>query len=333
MSTTSNPKRKAATILSLGVLCASIFTAGIAGATEPSPATPTTPTTVTSSLVDESPSTDSSPLEPGTLDADEDAFSDWEPTEEEIAEINAEVAELTEALTEAGISFTIETDEFGLQYPEWAEADDEQAWEILEDVFGDMLIDDTDFDDTDFDWQPTADEVAEINAEIAKEVEALEAAGVAITMETDEFGISFPTWDENDDETAMAVFDELYGPFEDFDDADFEDFDFEDADFEDADFDDFDFDDFDFDDADFDDADFDDADWEPAAKNIAEINELIKSEIKALTDAGISFTLETDEFGFEYPMWDATDDDAAWDALESLWEAEFELVDGDAAGE
>ncbi len=308
MSTTCNPKRKAATILSLGVLCASIFTAGIAGATEPSPATPTTPTTVTSSLVDESPSTDSSPLEPGTLDADEDAFSDWEPTEEEIAEINAEVAKLTEALTEAGVSFTIETDEFGLQYPEWAEADDEQAWEILEDVFGDMLIDDTDFadtgfDDADFDWQPTANEVAEINAEIAKEVEALEAAGVTITMETDEFGISFPMWDESDDEAAMAVFDQLYGPFEDFDDADFEDF------------------------------DFDDADWEPTAEEVAEINELIKSEIKALTDAGITFTLETDEVGFEYPMWDEADEDAAWEALEALWEAEFELVDGDAAGE
>ncbi len=319
MKSTSNPKRKAAAMLSLGVLCASLLTAGIAGATEPAPATPTTPTTVTSSLIDESPDADPSPVEPGTLDADEDTFSDWEPTEEEIAEINAEVSKLTEALTKAGITFTLETDEYGLHYPEWDAADDDKAWAVLEEVFGDMLIEDIDFDDADwdeadFDWQPTADEVAAINAEIAKEVEALEAAGVTITMETDEYGISFPMWEEGDEDAAMAVFDELYGSFEDL---------LDDADFDDA----------DWDEIDFDDTEFDDADWEPTAEEIAEINELIKSEIEALTDAGISFTLETDEFGFEYPQWDAADEDAAWAALEALWDSQFELLDGDPAGE
>ncbi len=299
MNNPSNPKRKAATILSLGVLCASIFSAGIAGATEPAPTLPTTPTTVTSSLSDENSGSGSSPVESETLTIDEDDFAEWEPTQEEIAEFNAEVAKLSEAFTTAGIAFTLETDESGLQYLEWDEADDEQAWEILDEVFADTLI----ADDADFDWQPTAEDIAEINAEIAKEVQALEAAGISTIMETDEFGISLPTWDEGDNEAAMAVFDELYGPTEGFGNIDFND------------------------------ADFNDADWKPTAEDIVEINELIKSEIKALTDAGVSFTLETDEFGFEFPMWDQSDDDAAWDALGTLWDDEFELLDGDAAGE
>ncbi len=304
-------------MLSLGVLSASILTAGIAGASQPD-----APTTETTTLSLAPPSSEELPVEtPAEFEPLE--LDDWQPSEEEIAEINAEIAGLSDALTEANISFTLETDEFGIQYPEWDQADDEAAWSVLEQVFGDFEdidFDDADFDDADFDgadvdgdWELTSEEIAQINAEIGEEVKALKAAGIAVTMQTDELGIQYPTWSADQDDQVMAVYEELYGPFDDLQGTDLdmtdpgEDFDLDGEAF-----------------------DLDNANWNPTPEEIAEINTLVQREIEVLTESGISVTLETDEFGIKYPVWDEADEAAAWDILESFWESEFdELTAGE----
>lgn len=131
------------------------------------------------------------------------------------------------------------------------------------------------------DWDPTPEEVAEFNEWTAEEKALLDAAGVNSTIETDEFGIDYLEWDEADDDAAFAALDSLW------DDFDFEDFDAE--------------------------------EWELTPEDVAEINEWTAEEIAALEAAQVPFTVETDEDGVRYPIWHEANDDAAVDALESLW--------------
>ena len=267
-------KHKLSTAIGIGVISASILSAGIAGATQGSnPAVLQVPPAPIE--------TEGSDLEEA-FSAEMEFLDEWQPSAEELAEINAEIAKEIKALTDAGVILTLETDEFGITYPVWNADQDDKAEAVYEELYG--PFEDIDFEDADFEISP--EEVAEINAEIAKEIKALTDAGVILTLETDEFGITYPVWNADQDDKAEAVYEELYGPFEDID--------FEDADF--------------------------DFDWEPTAEEITEIQALVDQEKAALSKAGIAFTLETDEFGLEYPVWNESEEDAAWDVLEGLWE-------------
>ncbi len=128
----------------------------------------------------------------------------YEPTAEEIAEWNAENQKVVDALRAAGIEVTVETDESGIEYFELpddlTDAQEETLEQTLDDVFTEIYgefdfaegielddLSDFDFDELE-DYEPTAEEIAEWNAETDELIEALRAAGVPVErMEEDGF--------------------------------------------------------------------------------------------------------------------------------------------------
>ncbi|MFV1992231.1 MAG: hypothetical protein ACC652_15970, partial [Acidimicrobiales bacterium] len=161
------------------------------------------------------------------LYGDQFGFEEWTPTAEELAEINAQTDKEAKALTDVGVKFTVETDDFGIRFIVWDAGQDEAAWKALESLYGEIVFggDEAGFEDLpgfDEDWTPSAEEVAEANADMAEEMAALKAAGVKFTVETDEFGFEYPVWEDDQAEAAMKVYEELYGLWDlgDYDDID-----------------------------------------------------------------------------------------------------------------
>lgn len=180
-------------------------------------------------------------------EAEEQAFLDALP-QELIDELTAEADALRAFLDDAGIAYEDVTDG-PLTYPEWDGEDDaandavEQFFvdrhgvgpdefvdELLETHLGDLGEFDDEFEDAwdesweeCDDWEPSEEEIAEINAEMDGLAAAFDEAGIAYTRETDPFGIAFVEWDHEDDEAnavADAFFEELYGDCEDGHDDD-----------------------------------------------------------------------------------------------------------------
>ncbi len=221
-------------------------------------------------------------------------IEDWQPTADEVAEMNAETEALIAYLADAGFTVEVETDDFGISYPIFGGADEtnDPLWEAMDAFYAERYgdIDLGGFED----WQPSADEIAEINAETDALIASLADAGFALEVETDEFGITYPVFrdaDESNDalwEAVDAFYTERYG------DVDFGEFDSGESDIE---------------------------VWEPSAGEIAEMNAETDALIASLADAGFTLEVETDEFGITYPVFRDADEsnDALWEAMDAFY--------------
>lgn len=130
-------------------------------------------------------------------DLEEDHFE--EPTAEELAAYQAIEEELAAVLDAAGIEYEW-VDEDGFR---WIEVDweHEAAVDVVDEFYSEK-------------YPLTAEEVAEINAETDELIEALEAAGVPVTVTTDDDGITEFEIESDDDavlEAAEAVFADMFG--------------------------------------------------------------------------------------------------------------------------
>ena len=72
------------------------------------------------------------------------------------------------------------------------------------------LSDECDIEFFDEDWVPSAEEIAEINAETDALVEYLEGLGFEVTVATDELGLTYVDLDDKDDEALFAAIDDFY---------------------------------------------------------------------------------------------------------------------------
>ncbi|MEM7337851.1 MAG: hypothetical protein AAF467_04325 [Actinomycetota bacterium] len=155
---------------------------------------------------------------------------DWEPTAEELADINAETDELIAHLAANGYTFDVETDEYGVRYPVIDDDTFDAELERLIDEFyterygdwGTMEIAEGDGDNTVVieEWEPTAEELAEANAETDELIAHLAANGYTFDVETDEYGYRHPiidanTYDAELDTLINDFFVERYGDWED----------------------------------------------------------------------------------------------------------------------
>ncbi len=64
--------------------------------------------------------------------------------------------------------------------------------------------------DTPRGWEPSAEELAELNKETDELVAHLAANGITVEVENDELGIRFPVFDENTDEATWELVDEFF---------------------------------------------------------------------------------------------------------------------------
>ena len=126
---------------------------------------------------------------------------DWEPTPEEIAEINAETDALVEYLQGLGFEVTVATDELGFTYIDF-EGDDEGLDQAIEDFYSQMFADEV------AGWSD--EEKAEWNAEVDAFVAELAAEG--ITVETEEIapGVYDIVWTEELEELLWDLEDEFF---------------------------------------------------------------------------------------------------------------------------
>ena len=215
------------------------------------------------------------PLEEGAFEdddffMDDGDFEDWEPTAEELAEINAETEALVEYLEGLGFEVSVATDELGFTYVDVDDSTDEAIFEAMDDFYQQLFADEVAswsdaekaewntgidefvaelaaegivveteeiapgvydivwteeleealielegdlffMDDGDFeDWEPTAEELAEINAETEALVEYLEGLGFEVSVATDELGFTYVDVDDSTDEAIFEAMDDFY---------------------------------------------------------------------------------------------------------------------------
>ena len=204
--------------------------------------------------------TDDAVPDPSAQELDVCVIEDYEPSAEELEEINAETAALVEFLADRGFAVEVETDDLGFTYPAFSEADeaDEALWEAVDEFYADRYED----------YAPSAEELEEINAETAALVEFLADRGFAVEVETDDLGFTYPAFSEADeaDEALWEAVDEFYADrYEDFG-AEL----------------------------------FDDCAYELTDEDRAEIQAEIAGFIAELDEAGIPYELVTED-GIAYP--------------------------------
>ncbi len=79
-------------------------------------------------------------------------WEDWVPSEDELAEINAETDELVAFLAENGVSVEVETDDLGFSFPVFDEDTSDEVFELVDQFFAERygdegwLIDEGDYD-------------------------------------------------------------------------------------------------------------------------------------------------------------------------------------------
>jgi hypothetical protein len=92
------------------------------------------------------------------FEGDLEDIEDWEPTAEEVAEINAETDDLVAHLAANGVTVEVETDDLGLRYPVLEDIEDEATWDLIDqffdDRYGDLIFEDFEGDLEDIeDWE------------------------------------------------------------------------------------------------------------------------------------------------------------------------------------
>ncbi len=232
---------------------------------------------------------------PATASTDQDTsiacvVEDWQPTPDEIAEINAETDALVAYLADAGFTVKVETNEFGISYPLFDVADEsnDALWEAMDAFYTERY---GDFDDAAFeDWQPSADEITEMNAETDALVAFMADAGFTLTLETDEFGITYPVFSDTDESNdalwdAMdAFYVERYGDLDE---------------------------------------------WQPTPEEIAEINAETDALVAYLADAGFTVEVETDDMGLTNVVFSPADSESEvlWQAVDSFYGDYYDDLD------
>ncbi len=212
---------------------------------------------------------DESP-EHGFLEGEE-CFVDWEPSADEIAEINAEADALVLHLAALGFTVTVVTDELGVRYIDFDENTDEALFEAINDFHLEQWADEVagwsdaekaewnahieefvadlaargiaaeteeiapgvidtvwteelemalmeleggEFffeEGTEDDWEPSADEIAEINAEHDALVAHLDGLGFTVSVAADELGIRYLDFEAmGEDEALWMAVDDFY---------------------------------------------------------------------------------------------------------------------------
>ena len=127
-------------------------------------------------------------------------WEDWVPSDEELAEINAETDELVAFLAENGVSVEVETDDLGFSFPVFDEDTGDEVFDLVDQFFAERygddegwLIEDGDFEgdvdclDGDFDGDVDGDDGS---------VEALEVDGEELARLAEEFGIDIEDLEE-----------------------------------------------------------------------------------------------------------------------------------------
>ncbi len=239
-------------------------------------------------------------------------FEEWIPTAEELADINADTDALVAMLADNGITIGIETDDYGFTYPAFDDNTDEATWNLVDQYYEDLYGDLEDLEEFEGDleaWTPTADELADINADTDALIAMLADNGITIGIETDDYGFTYPALDDNTDDTTWNLVDQyyedLYGDLEDLED--FDGLEGEHVDGE-----------LDLDGCDF--AEFDMGAWTPTAEELADINAETDALIAMLADNGITIGIETDDYGFTYPAFDDNTDDTTWDLVDQYYQ-------------
>lgn len=161
----------------------------------------------TSGAQDSPPADDPAIEVPDVEDHEADAGCEWfeeNLTDEDVAELQAEIDAMVEALDAAGVEYQLVPDELGLSFPEPI-GDDEASWEAFEGVLAELWAEEF--------AALSAEEQAEIvahEAEFAAELRsALDEAGIAYELETDPVtGVELPLFDE-EDESVWEALDEL----------------------------------------------------------------------------------------------------------------------------
>lgn len=200
---------------------------------------------------------------------DEGFFEEAIP-EEELQRMIEENAALSVVLDEAGVAYELVTEEAGFEWVEWDEED--SAAQAVVEAFSNEF----------YPSEPIPEaELAQIREENAALAAALDQAGVAYELITEEIGFEWVEWDY-EDRAAQAVVDafyaELYGN------------EFEDG-FE----------------GDFDEACFGEDAWVPTQEEIDQNNAETNAMATAFDAAGITYTVQNDELGFQWLEWDFED--------------------------
>ncbi len=141
-----------------------------------------------------------SPVTAEELDACEqlwagDLSSDWEPTAQEIDQMKSDAAEFRAMLDEAGVDYTLVTDDLGIAWPEFDDTDPAAMAKLTELMVTSVLTEDL-----------TPEDVAWINEDAKGLAAAFDEAGVSYQWQEGDNGVRIPVWDFSD-ESAMEVLD------------------------------------------------------------------------------------------------------------------------------
>ncbi|HDH02956.1 MAG TPA: hypothetical protein ENH15_01765 [Actinobacteria bacterium] len=96
-------------------------------------------------------------------------FEDWQPSAGELAEINAETDALVEALADAGFTVSVVTEDNGVTYVDFSEADEEDdaLWEAVDafymDLYGEIECDEFEIAPHDSDAPFRGEDVPEVH--------------------------------------------------------------------------------------------------------------------------------------------------------------------------
>lgn len=193
--------------------------------------------------------------------------------EEELERIREENAGLIAAFDEAGIAYEVMSDESGWEWVEW-DYEDPAANAIADEFYRDIYPVE----------ELPAEELEYIRAENEQLIAALDEAGIAYEVITEEGGYEWVEWDYEDPE-AQAVVDEFYGNFgeECWGGGDI--------------------------------------DWEPTPEDLERSNAEADALIAAFDAAGVDYTVQEDDYGFRWVDFDY-DDPGAQEAAESVWQAQ-----------
>ena len=215
---------------------------------------------------------------------------EWEPTEEELAASRAEAEGLAAVLAAAGVDHTVESDPMGFSWVEY-DYEDGIAQAVANSYYRALYPDE---------WiEPVDEEIYEIPSEELEHMReenaglmaALDEAGIAYELVTEEGGWEWVEWDYDDEAAQSAVdayYAELYGE-EWIGEGD--------------------------------DCIFPEEEWIPTEEDIARADAEVAEMSAVLEAAGVAFTVVEEGNGLRWVEFDY-DDPAATEAMDAYWMAQ-----------
>ncbi|MCP4307445.1 MAG: hypothetical protein GY788_21750 [bacterium] len=200
---------------------------------------------------------------------------DWEPTAEELAEINAETDDLVEYLKGKGFGVTVETDELGFTYVDFDENSDEALFEAMDEFYAERFAAEV------ASWSD--EDKAEFNKWTDEFIAELAEQGITAEKEEIAPGVYDLVWTEELDQALMELDGDLFFG----DDEGWED------------------------------------DWEITEEMLAELNAETDALVEYLADLGHEVTVTTDDDGFKYVDFDESTDEAIFEAVDAFYQERF----------